>query len=645
MNKVKVTIFCGGRGSYTIIKELLKQDIDLVLIINAFDDGLSTGSLRKVFPDLLGPSDFRKNYSSFIDLHSLSQYALLDLVNYRINNFNVDYIKKFNAYLNNENMSFDKKIEILFSNIEKKKFDEIKKYLKVVLNDSRLIEHIGYFKECSLGNLLFTGLFLFYDNSFEKAQLEFGKLISSRIVILNASTNKNYFLIGITRDGVILQSEGEIVENSSKAALEDIFFIDHNIKDQFFNKIGSLSKDNKIDYIKKNMSTPDISKNASERIINSDIIIYGPGTQFSSLIPSYKICRKALSSSKAKLKLMIMNLKYDKDIRGLSAESIIDSCLNSFEINNLKQNAISHLFFNDSYLLEDNIKFANEENLINYKNIKIVKQDFTQIINKNVHSGYKVVKNVFEIWEKYNFPNLKNEILIYYNNKNKVDIIENFIEEIAEIEWNRKFNKVNLVLNKKDNIVYSNANLNWLKIYYYEDKNDKYDELEIIGKYKYLNCKYFISLTGEGNYRVYDAYAALNYMINLEFDILLGSRVQDFEKSKEQIKLIYKNKIINFLAISGNFILSLLFSIFYNKGFTDVLTGFKIYKLKNINGIIENKKINKIKTKIDFLKLLIKNKYIIGELPIRYKLDQNLIYNKKKFIGGFKNFISFFKIL
>jgi 2-phospho-L-lactate transferase/gluconeogenesis factor (CofD/UPF0052 family) len=57
----RIVLFCGGRGSATIIRALLRQtDVELTLIVNAYDDGLSTGRLRRFLPGMLGPSDVRR---------------------------------------------------------------------------------------------------------------------------------------------------------------------------------------------------------------------------------------------------------------------------------------------------------------------------------------------------------------------------------------------------------------------------------------------------------------------------------------------------------------------------------------------------------------------------------------------------------
>src|ERR1043165_4028185 len=61
---VRVVLFSGGRGSGVLSKQLVKHpQIQLTLAINGYDDGASTGEVRRFLGDSLGPSDFRKNAS------------------------------------------------------------------------------------------------------------------------------------------------------------------------------------------------------------------------------------------------------------------------------------------------------------------------------------------------------------------------------------------------------------------------------------------------------------------------------------------------------------------------------------------------------------------------------------------------------
>ena len=74
-DQLNVTLFCGGRGSANLIKELVRySNVNLNLIINGYDNGLSTGAIRKIIPGILGPSDFRKNLSHLLEIHSSNQF-------------------------------------------------------------------------------------------------------------------------------------------------------------------------------------------------------------------------------------------------------------------------------------------------------------------------------------------------------------------------------------------------------------------------------------------------------------------------------------------------------------------------------------------------------------------------------------------
>ena len=59
-----VVVFSGGRGSGTVVRQLVaRPGVSLPIAINGYDDGASTGEVRRFLGDSLGPSDFRKNAS------------------------------------------------------------------------------------------------------------------------------------------------------------------------------------------------------------------------------------------------------------------------------------------------------------------------------------------------------------------------------------------------------------------------------------------------------------------------------------------------------------------------------------------------------------------------------------------------------
>src|SRR3989344_6322682 len=85
--KIKVLLFCGGSGGNEIINALKQYPFfDISVMVNAYDDGKSTGYLRRIIPGFLGPSDVRKNYSHLMDQSVPSKRILKDLLEYRFPN-------------------------------------------------------------------------------------------------------------------------------------------------------------------------------------------------------------------------------------------------------------------------------------------------------------------------------------------------------------------------------------------------------------------------------------------------------------------------------------------------------------------------------------------------------------------------------
>ena len=61
---LRVVLFSGGRGSGALTSALVATPgVNLTIAINGYDDGASTGEVRRFLGDALGPSDFRKNAS------------------------------------------------------------------------------------------------------------------------------------------------------------------------------------------------------------------------------------------------------------------------------------------------------------------------------------------------------------------------------------------------------------------------------------------------------------------------------------------------------------------------------------------------------------------------------------------------------
>ena len=81
----RVVLFSGGRGSGMLSKQLLRDPrVRVTLAINGYDDGASTGEVRRFLGDALGPSDFRKNASRLALELGTCAPALIEMLDARL---------------------------------------------------------------------------------------------------------------------------------------------------------------------------------------------------------------------------------------------------------------------------------------------------------------------------------------------------------------------------------------------------------------------------------------------------------------------------------------------------------------------------------------------------------------------------------
>ena len=83
----------------------------------------------------------------------------------------------------------------------------------------------------------------------------------------------------------MLYSEAEIVELRSNVKIDRIYLLDNPPNKEFFDSLTFEEKN----YLEIHDSYVEITESASRAIKDSDIIIYAPGTQHSSLYPTYML--------------------------------------------------------------------------------------------------------------------------------------------------------------------------------------------------------------------------------------------------------------------------------------------------------------------------------------------------------------------
>lgn len=267
-------ILSGGSGSTALYNGIsrLDKNANIKFLINMYDDGKSTGVVRKVM-NVLGPSDCRKTHLKiYKQKHCLISSNILDF-----------YEKRYN--FDSETVMTDILNEL--KNLNLLRFKDCV-YEFFAQPNARSMS----FKDFNLSNLVYSVLYA--RNGYEQTNAEMCKLLEiDDNVIMNSFDN--VFIGAELESGNSLEDEAAIVSYSSSDRIKKIIY--------------------------RGPEKITLNDKAIKAINEADNIIISSGTFWSSIFPTleYGEMYKIINDSKAK-KFWIMNTIEDKDSKDVTAD-------------------------------------------------------------------------------------------------------------------------------------------------------------------------------------------------------------------------------------------------------------------------------------------------------------------------------------
>lgn len=279
---MKCVILSGGSGNDSLIKGLvgLYPQIDIKIIVNAYDDGKSTGVCRKI-TNCLGVSDIRKNH-----------YRM-----YEVKTPNIDdgFLKFYN---NRYDLEMDNKKEYVRFLLEEFGLTFLNPYSDRFFDSLPQNETLD-FKSFNIANIVYAQMYK--EKGYEYTNSFFCSLLGIEdFVLLNSFDN---VVLKARAHGKRLSCEADIVEYCTSS-----------------NPIFSMDYESEL---------PNLGKRLNDRAINAireaELIILSSGTFWSSLYPTldYGGLYKHINEAKAK-KIWVMNNEEDKDALGVGSNYFIE---------------------------------------------------------------------------------------------------------------------------------------------------------------------------------------------------------------------------------------------------------------------------------------------------------------------------------
>ena len=326
--QLRVVLFSGGRGSGVLTRQLVTNPaIALTVAINGYDDGASTGEVRRFLGDSLGPSDFRKNASRLATELRTASPALIELLDWRFPGgaSEADARAGF-AAIAGDATADAREVRLLADRLDASTRSRISAVLKRFAD---LLDETGEpfnFSDCSLGNLVFAGLFLQCGRAFNDAVDEYTTLVGLPPgLIENVTDGTNAWLVGVDAAGHLLATEEEIVDAARPRRVRDIFLVDRPLLEPERQQIEG-NAEAAMRALAAHAVSLRLNPRLTEKLRTADLIIYAPGTQHSSLFPSYLTpgLSAIIAANLSAIKLLITNIQSDAEITGSNAVDIID---------------------------------------------------------------------------------------------------------------------------------------------------------------------------------------------------------------------------------------------------------------------------------------------------------------------------------
>lgn len=331
---LSVVVFSGGRGSSVLSKELITHpDIALTLAINGYDDGLSTGEVRRFLGDSLGPSDFRKNASHLAAaLHACADETIA-ILDRRLP----------------QGCTQAQALAIL-AEIHGPIGDRLARFVEELTRTGRPFD----FSDCAIGNLAFAGAFLLAGRRFNEAVDDYAALLGLPAgLIENVSDGTNAFLVALDPDDRLLASEADIVDAKKQNRIKEIYLLDRPPTDEEHRALAAMPGADRARWLETRERTIPVNPRLIERLKTADLIVYSPGTQHSSLFPSYLTegLSTAIARNLSAVKLLITNIQSDAELTGATAVDIVDRAV--YYMREKGRRPVSTPFLITHYLFND----------------------------------------------------------------------------------------------------------------------------------------------------------------------------------------------------------------------------------------------------------------------------------------------------
>ena len=656
-SKLNVVLFSGGSGTQSITEAFLKHpQIALTILINAYDDGHSTGRLRKFIPGMLGPSDVRKNINRLMPQSQDHHRALRFLSDYRLPN-GASYSQGMNLV---ERFSAEPWTDLppgLAESCERlsvKQAAAIRGFFRCFQHYARQQESGGHrfdFDDCGLGNIIFAGCYLAEGRDFNRTVDRLCATYETTARLLNITRGENLFLVARKSDGGVLLSEAEIVSAQNPAKIEDIALVDESL---YRGGIQNRALDGAEleTLIARGARIPEIHADARQALSSADVIVYGPGTQHSSLFPSYltRGVAEAIAANKNADKIFISNIRRDFDIPEEDAHDLARKFLAALsrkgEVSIEWKDAVTHFFFQrqDAQHTGGAPYIPFDETTFSFPMEAVKLRDWED--QEGRHAGGFVVDELQQIVQSridIALQPFRHLVSIVVPALNEQRTVEETLKRLMALDFQPfELSKEIIFVDggSSDRTLDLARSVRYVKTYQLDLPRGRGAALRL-GIEK-ARGDIIVFYPADLEYLERDLYPVVLSIVRNGFGAVFGTRAVKCTDLSGRLKNIYgKARGLYLVSKYGGMLLSTATLFLYNRYVTDTLTSIKGFDAKLLRSLRLTSDGMNLDTEI-VAKLCRRGHYIL-EIPVEYKARTKVEGKKSKPMDGLKALFALFR--
>lgn len=584
---MKVVLFTGGRGSTVLSKRLVQQqDLTITILINGYDDGASTGAIRHFLGDSLGPSDFRKNALRFARELRTCEDSIISLLDKRLDiELSADQGRDIVRGICSKDFSkvgtdAIAQIVSLTNALSPDAHDTIADRLQRFLDFEQSHADVFPYGDCSLGNLVFAGSFLARDRNFNLAIDDYCELVGlAPGMIVNVTDGENLFLVALDTQGNYLAREEDIVDSAQRSQIKDIFLLPSPLDVQQLREIESMELEAALRRLQSVSRIPRPNASAIASLQEADLIVYSPGTQHSSLFPSYMTpgIGDAISSNLSAIKLFISNIHEDAEIADTNAMQIVRRAVHYLNQKGVQDHPtptlITHYLLNHPKSMVDGVTYITPGNLDVLDDPRPIRVGNYEDGSTGLHDADKALTPFIETILA---RDRMDRIAVFMLDTDSSDKVIQSLVQMLQNSGSLRDPHIEVYCSTADGIGSTlRANMPFI-LHQYATEFDTAFVRDAISRNSY---DFVVLFESSGMYHGGDVMKLISALRANSLDVVWGSRRLSVHDIHDSYRLRYQgDRLLGAVSYIGSHVLSLLYLLLYGRYVSDTLSGIRILR-------------------------------------------------------------------